>query len=361
MNDLSTPLDEFFQRHRDQGSPLVLATIVHTEGSTYRKAGAQMLMAPDGSAAGLLSGGCLEADLLERARQVLASGEAQIVEYDTRTSDDLIWGIGLGCEGAMRILLTPLDAQNGYEPFAYAHACRARHQPGAFALTIRSAGRHALGACHVPGRTADTPSAVLEAMQGARSGQGRDAHGAVEVDADDARFLIVPVRLPPRIVILGAGPDVAPLVEIGGLLGWQITVLDHRPAYTVAARFPRAQRVALNPADRLAGELEREDFDAAVVMSHHLPSDLAYLEALSSSAIPYIGLLGPAARRMRLLSDLGERAAALEGRLRGPVGLDIGADTPESIALAIVSEIQAVLAGRTGGPLSTPAAPPAAG
>jgi xanthine dehydrogenase accessory factor len=153
--------------------------------------------------------------------------------------------------------------------------------------------------------------------------------------------------------VLGAGPDAMPLVEIAGLMNWHVTVLDHRPAYAVAERFPRAQRVALNPAGELTRQLQSAQYDAAVVMSHHLLSDQAYLDALAAhESIPYIGLLGPAPRRTRLMQELGERSRGLDGRLHGPIGLDIGAKTPEAIALAIVAEIQAVLAGRPGGPFS---------
>ena len=159
------------------------------------------------------------------------------------------------------------------------------------------------------------------------------------------------MELPPRLLVLGAGPDAMPLVEIAGLMNWHVTVLDHRPAYAVAERFPRAQRVALNPAGELVKELNATRYDAAVVMSHHLLSDQAYLATLAEhEGVPYIGLLGPAPRRARLMQEIGELAQRLRGRLHGPVGLDIGAKSPETIALAIVSEIQAVLSGRPGGP-----------
>ena len=122
-----------------------------------------------------------------------------------------------------------------------------------------------------------------------------------------ATFLIAPIELPPRLLVLGAGPDAMPLVEIAGLMNWHVTVLDHRPAYAVAERFPRAQRVALNPAAELAAELRAAHYDAAIVMSHHLLSDQAYLAALAGhEAIPYIGLLGPAPRRARLMQELGD-------------------------------------------------------
>ncbi|HMN43391.1 MAG TPA: XdhC family protein [Povalibacter sp.] len=346
MNHRPVSLGEFFRLHRERGEPLVLATIIHTIGSTYRKAGAQMLIAQDASAAGLLSGGCLEADLVERSRKVLETGNASIAEYDTRSSDDLIWGIGLGCEGAMRILLTRLNAANDYEPYAFVDRCRNRHIAGSIALVTASTNpRFALGAAF----RSDEPGALPAAVQTAIASAG----SAATVNADDIEFLIVPVELPPKLLILGAGPDAMPLVEIAGLMGWHITVLDHRPAYAIVDRFPRARSVELRPAATLSGFLDGTRFDAAVVMSHHLTSDEAYLAALADSAIPYIGLLGPAPRRVRLMNDIGERATRFGNRLYGPIGLDIGAKTPESIALAIVAEIQAVLANRPGRSFST--------
>lgn len=341
MNHRPVSLGEFFHLHRDRGEPLVLATIIHTIGSTYRKAGAQMLIGQDASAAGLLSGGCLEADLVERSRRVLETGVASIAEYDTRSSDDLIWGIGLGCEGAMRILLTRLNEANGYEPYAFIDRCRNRHAAGSIALVTASTNpRFAVGAAFRSDEAGALPAAVQVAMNSAGT--------AATVNAEDTGFLIIPVELPPKLLVLGAGPDAMPLVEIAGLMGWHITVLDHRPAYAVADRFPRARSVELRPAATLPGFLEGAQFDAAVVMSHHLTSDETYLAALADSPVPYIGLLGPAPRRARLMNDIGDRSTRFGNRLYGPIGLDIGAKTPETIALAIVAEIQAVLANRSG-------------
>ena len=151
MNHSGASLSDFFRRYVERGEPLVLATIVETLGSTYRKAGAQMLIAGDGRAAGLLSGGCLEADLMERARAVLETGAAVRVEYDTRSSDDLIWGIGLGCEGAMSIVLTRLSRENDYQPFAFIAQCRDRDVEAPFALIARSTNpSHPLGAAYWP-------------------------------------------------------------------------------------------------------------------------------------------------------------------------------------------------------------------
>jgi xanthine/CO dehydrogenase XdhC/CoxF family maturation factor len=345
MNHSGLSLGTFFRHSLDQGEALVLATVVQTVGSTYRKAGAQMLIAHDGRAAGLLSGGCLEADLMERARAVLDTGTPMLVEYDTRGSDDVLWGIGLGCEGAMTIVMQRLDRANDYQPYRFVDRCRQDHQPGRFALVASASPGLALGAAFWTGGPA-APSIVAAALDSPTAGT------TTTLDVDGAKVLIVPVELPPRLLVLGAGPDAMPLVEIAGLMNWQITVRDHRPAYAVKDRFPRARRVVLESPAELPSDLCANHYDAAVVMSHHLLSDEAYLSALADSDVPYVGLLGPAPRRARLMSQIGAKAQALGTRLHGPVGLDIGARTPETIALAIVSEIQAVLAGRAGGSFS---------
>lgn len=343
--------DDFFRYYVDRGEPLVLATVAQTLGSTYRKAGAQMLIAGDGRVAGLLSGGCLEADLMARAFKVLQTGETATVHYDTRSSDDVIWGIGLGCEGAMTILLTRLDRANDYQPFKFASQCRFDQIEASFAVVTRSDNsKLAPGAAFWTQNKRSLPATVAAAMD-VSTPRGAGPSSRV-VEADHATFLVVPIELPPRLLLLGAGPDAMPLVEIAGLMNWQVTVLDHRPAYAVAERFPRARRVVLKPSAELPQELRTGQYDAAVVMSHHLLSDQAYLAALADSSIPYVGLLGPAPRRIRLLHEIGDRAAKLSGRLYGPIGLDIGARSPETIALAIVSEIQAVMAGRDGGSFS---------
>jgi xanthine/CO dehydrogenase XdhC/CoxF family maturation factor len=344
MNHSGSSLDDFFAQALARGQKLVLATVVETLGSTYRKAGAQMLVSRDGSAAGLLSGGCLEADLLERANSVFAIGEPKIIEYDARDNDDLIWGIGLGCEGAMKILLTRLDASNDYQPFRYIAQCRNQERRAAVAVSIAAndaawpLGTWVIDADHAPERLQASLANPPPQAIALREGPGA--------------FLVLPIPLPRRLLVLGAGPDAMPLVEMAALLGWHVTVSDHRPTYARTDKFPQARAVLQRPAAELALLLQERSFDAAVVMSHHLISDELYLRQLSGSSIPYIGLLGPARRRARLSGQLGDCARLLSDRLHGPIGLDLGADSPETIALAIVSEIQAVLAGRSGSSFS---------
>lgn len=339
-------LTRAFRELEARGEPLVLATVVETEGSTYRKPGARMLITRAGEIRGLLSGGCLEHDLMELSRRVIDDGVARPVDYDLRGADDLVFGFGAGCEGAMRILLQRVGPAEGWQPLRWLADRIEREERGTLA-TIVDSDDPALpvGTCFWPG--GETPSsqpAGMAALLQSFEVRGKPA----VVPLGPARVFVSPVAPAPHLLLLGAGPDAAPLAELALKLGFRVTLVDHRPAYADAARFPGAN-VVLSDADRVAAAVDLASFDATVVMSHYLPADAHYLRALSKTGPAYVGLLGPTARRERLLADIGEEAAArLAGRLRGPVGLDIGARSPEAIALAIVAEIHAVLAGAPG-------------
>jgi xanthine/CO dehydrogenase XdhC/CoxF family maturation factor len=162
------------------------------------------------------------------------------------------------------------------------------------------------------------------------------------------RALVQFLAPPPHLLICGAGPDARPVAAAARALGWRVSIVDHRPAYAAPVDFPGAEVKLCDP-HLLRQCVAMEQCHAAVVMSHHLLSDASYLRELALAGVPaYIGLLGPAARRIRLAQELGPLADALKSRLRGPVGIDIGAVTPEGIALAIVTQIHAWLAGRGG-------------
>lgn len=338
-------LHAFFVEHRARAEPLVLATVIETAGSTYRKPGAQMLIARDGTAAGLLSGGCLEPDLMARTESVFATGAPVVVEYDMRTSDDLIWGMGLGCEGAMHILLTRLDPSNGYQPFSFLTACVQERRVGTYAIATSAIASYPKGTVWLSDRETSVPAEIASAMH--------DHIGPPQLyRLTEGDCFIAHIELPLNLLLLGAGPDAMPLVDIAALLEWQITLVDHRPAYAVRERFPKASAVVLSPAAELARAVDLSRYSAAVIMSHNLHADEAYLTVLARSSIPYLGLLGPAPRRARLLNGFQGDRESLVQRLYGPVGLDIAAATPAEIALAIASEIKAVIAGRAGGSFS---------
>jgi xanthine dehydrogenase accessory factor len=345
-----------FESERQAGRAAVLGVVTKTEGSTYGKAGSLLLIAADGRYAGLISGGCLEGDLREHARTVAGGGAPRTVSYDMRGPDDLVFGLGAGCEGAMDVFLLPVGPASSWQPLAGFAAAAARGESAAAAVVVASddAAVPAGSVFLADGAdTADATPAPLRTrlIEAARSAMSQGNGGWAEA-ARGVRAFVAVLALPPRILLFGAGPDAKPVHELASFLGWQVTLVDHRAAYATPDRFPGAEHViCARPADAAAlPDLER--FQAAVVMSHHLPTDLGWLRLLAHSAIPYVGLLGPAARRERLMADLGEHAVGLRGRLRAPIGLDIGGRTPESIALSIVAEIHTALEGRTGRPFS---------
>lgn len=339
----------------------MLATVLETAGSTYRKAGAQMLIAGSGEYAGLLSGGCLEGDLRDHATGVLEGRRPRIVRYDMRTPDDLVFGLGAGCEGAMNIFLQRVDASTDWRPLAPLAASLAARRHDALALVTESALAEIPAGTSLAASTVDEEGAAAQPSTHpvlTRLGAAvRRAAGAGEVSWFEAapeglRAFLAPLVLPPQILLLGAGPDAVPVVDLAAMLGWPVTVVDHRSAYLEPGRFRRAQALVELRPEALSSRLDLGSFAAAIVMSHHLDSDLEYLRQLEHAPLRYLGLLGPAARRERLLGDLGADAAALRARLRAPIGLDLGARSPEAIALAIIAEVHAVLEGREGRPFS---------
>jgi xanthine dehydrogenase accessory factor len=337
---LDTSLELLLERAPAGGSATVLATVVATAGSTYRKPGARMLIMADGSYLGLLSGGCLEADLKIHAQEVLMSGVARAIEYDMRGPDELLFGIGTGCEGAMRVLLEPA-ARTSIAALALGAAASAARQglPTALVMVHEAADLN-LGTYAVE---APLPAALIDAGKQALA-KARSSAVSIEAGGRRMRAFVQFLAPVPHLLVCGAGPDAVPVVSASRALGWRVTVVDHRPAYGGDSRVAGAH-VVLGDADALLTVVDVRRCHAAVVMSHHLASDAAYLRELAAAGVPgYIGLLGPAVRRRRLMQELGGAADSLQGRLHSPVGLALGAVTPEAIALAIVSEIHAWLA-----------------
>jgi xanthine dehydrogenase accessory factor len=347
------PLLALYERARAEESPLVLATVVATLGSTYRKAGAQMLITADGQYAGLLSGGCLENDLVEHAKPVFETGSPKLVKYDNSGEDDLLWGLGAGCDGGMDVWLVRLDPAASWTPFSVLASCFDRREAVTYGLVLASsipelpAGASVWSAGGVT-KPAGLASPVEEWIdrQLQTSGSAADTR-IVQLDEPCVQLFVSRVEPPRELLLVGGGPDALPVVEFAAALGWRVTVADHRPAYAAAAKFPKARRMLLAAPKELSRHVELASFDAAVIMSHHFATDLAALSTLVESHIPYVGLLGPALRRKQLFADLGPTAAATYGaRLHAPVGLDLGGRDPASIALAIVAEIQAFFHGK---------------
>jgi xanthine/CO dehydrogenase XdhC/CoxF family maturation factor len=312
----------------------VLATLTGVEGSAYRGIGARLLVLPDGRTVGAISGGCLERDLVAHAERVRAGSAPDAVTYDLRQGDESVWGLNMGCNARLEVLLEPVPARTPPAALAAAAEAEARREPAILGIACER-GPAALGSWLIL-----TASGTLA---GPLSRELRPPHDAAALFRDERTGRVAGVLfqfLAPPILVLacGDGPDVAPLLALAGGIGWQ-------------ARQVRKDE-ALGPLDART---------AVVLMSHHYPRDLALLGECLRSSARYIGLLGPQERTARLLRDVQAQGAAPSpeqlARLNAPVGLDIGADTPAEVALAIAAEIRAVFAGRPGGPLRERAGP----
>jgi xanthine/CO dehydrogenase XdhC/CoxF family maturation factor len=323
MNEILTILD---QLERAPEAPRALATLVSVEGSSYRRVGARLLVNAEGAGLGSISGGCLESDVIERARTVLAGGMAQLAVYNTTDENDLVWGTGTGCDGVVRILIERLPARA-----AWTQTLRRN-------LTARKTTR--LG---VVWQCAD---AKLLGTHDLGDIAGRLPAESVVLEDE--------VAPPARLLIFGAGDDTRPLVQLARTVGWAVQVFDSRAAFATAARFPEADQVtAARPED--AGSVPLDATTVAVIMTHRYRDDAELLRVLLPRELPYLGLLGPKKRAEKILAELTANGfmltAAMRTRLRGPVGLDLGGDTPEAVALAVLAEIQTVFTGRDARPL----------
>ncbi len=342
---------EFFTERAASGQPLVLATVFETIGSTYSKAGGQMIIDSGGNFCGMLSGGCLEGDLVERARRVMEFGVAETASYDL-SADDELWGLGVGCDGTMRVLLQPLTIETGYQPFAAIAEILGGQESAGMAIVISADSPEVrMGASALFRKGGMLCFGMSEAMADGIADDFGDSvlPMTVQVAASEGDCLVLNTRVTPApaLLVLGAGLDSEPVVRIANELGWRCTVCDHRPAYIESRSFPGSTKVLCCPADELDQGIKLDEFDSAIVMSHHLVSDRFYLQQLAASSIGYIGLLGPVGRRVRLMSELGDVANALEGRLHGPAGMDLGGRGPGPIALSIVAEMQQLLSKRS--------------
>jgi xanthine/CO dehydrogenase XdhC/CoxF family maturation factor len=350
----------------DAGESVVLATVVRVVGSSYGGVGARMLVRVDGTTVGLVSGGCLESDLAQHARRVHASGRAELVAYDARADDDAVWGLGLGCNGMVEVLLQPLDAAGAARAASLLDRALRADAPRVLATVVGAAGSSDAPAAPPVGAQAllgdDAPrerwARNVDAHRDAALAAGR--RGLV-VDAAGVTVALEVVVPAVRLVVCGSGPDAVPVARLGVQLGWDVTVVDHRPAaHARPERFPGARVIECADPARLGEAVALTPRTAAVVMSHHFARDAEYAGALLAARVAYAGVLGPRARTDRILAELAARGLAPDDageRLHAPVGLDLGGDGPEAIALAIVAEVAAVTAGRAGGPLRDRRAP----
>jgi xanthine dehydrogenase accessory factor len=339
--------------------PAFLATVVQTSGSTYRRAGARLLM-QQGVNVGLVSGGCLEADILAHTEQM--STDAIVVTYDHAAPADIIWGFGLGCNGMVQVLIERL-APTAIDPLQFIQHCFDHQQIGVVATVFQSSAeipigsrlllypdgqlQHNLADATLQAAIAQDAQALYHASQ-AKSTQVKH----YELASGSVGVLLELIQPPLSLIIFGAGADALPVAQFAKQLGWMVTIVDCRANEATAERFAIADQVIPARREKLADQVKVDQKTIAVVMTHNYFDDSEILKHLISKTVSYIGVLGPKKRTAQILQALQtqEQLDLTElTQLHAPIGLDIGADTPEAIALAVIAEIQAVVANRPAG------------
>ena len=330
-----------------KGQNFALATVVGVRGSTYRGLAARQLVAVDGTSVGTVSGGCLDSDLRAVATEVMEEGRPRIVEFDLTADDEAIWGWGIGCNGATRLLVEP--AAMAAEISERLAELRGAQRPAAL-VHVLSGGEGVGQRAVVTHNEVDgsIPDAVVE--------EARQALVAARhrlVDTGEIEALVEVVASPSRLVVCGAGHDAVPVVRLGAELGFEVIVVDDRRQFLAAERFPEAAGLVHCEPGELAAAVELDGRAHVVLMSHNYLRDLDYLRAACSATPAYIGVLGPGERLQRLLSELNESGfdQIQTDILHGPAGLDIGAEGPVEIAWSILAEILAVRRSKAGGRL----------
>jgi xanthine/CO dehydrogenase XdhC/CoxF family maturation factor len=300
------------------GRHAALATVIRIEGSSYRRPGAKFLIEDDGQTLGGVSGGCLEADVHEVALQVLQTSAPKLLHYDTGTDDSTVWGLGLGCNGSVDIFVQPATTASTRDVLRQLSARLAEREPIEISTIV------------------DGPTDVGHMT--IRDAVSRGTGSRVTAEGDRTVFTEV-LQPPPTLIVCGAGDDARPLVALASETGFAVTVVDHRHSFLAADRFPSARLVQMRP----DGDVDSLRIDArtlVVVKTHSFKHDRDWVERVLESRASYIGLLGPRARAEEILADLN---AGADPRIFAPVGLSLGADGPEQIAVSVIAELLAVL------------------
>ncbi len=344
---------------RSRNERAAVATVVRVRGSTYRREGARLLIRADGHTVGSISGGCLEGDVAEVAREVIQSGRPRLVGYDLTSDDDAVWGLGLGCNGAIDVFVETTDGAGTDLVTLLREPIEHRRTVALATMISAPEGSLRIGArLFVPEEGATEGSlgdrgldARIEAAARTQIAQSRSLVVPVDLPGGRGEVFIEVVAPPVPLLICGAGHDALPVARLAHELGWWVMVADSRPAFATRERFPWADEVILADDHDVAQKARIDRRTFVVLMTHNFLHDLAILRGLLATPARYIGLLGPRARTERLLGDLAKEGAALtdtqRARLWGPVGLDLGAETPEEIAVSILTEMLALQNGRS--------------
>ncbi len=356
INDIIKAYEEAVK----QGKRTALATVVHVEGSSYRRPGARMLVTEDGNLTGAISGGCLEGDALRKALLVMTEKKTMLVTYDTNDEDDAKLGMGLGCNGIIQVLIEPIEKENNTNPVQLLKAVAVKRQKAVvvtlFSLHDRKTKQP--GTCllieedgNITGDAESLQEVLVTETKNIFTNQTSSFKNYISETCNITAFIEY-IKPSVSLVVVGAGNDVMPLVEMANILGWETTIVDGRPNYAKTERFPSACQIVVAKPEEALKQITIDEQTVFALMTHNYNYDMAMLKELVTRNVVYIGMLGPKKKLDRIVGELKENGLNLSEQqlstIHGPVGLDIGAETPEEIALSIIAEIKAVLSNKAG-------------
>jgi xanthine dehydrogenase accessory factor len=350
-------------RLRRNREPHLVATVVRVHGSAYRRPGARMLLTQFRWITGSVSGGCLEGDIASKGWWMTRDGQPVLVTYDSSMpqggeDDDVRSAFGLGCDGRVEVMFERANVPGRIDPLELADRCVRDQKRGAIVTVIRSevpgvamgmrvavvGDEEILGDMHEPslrpGMLADARAAIAT---------GESCNRTYRTDAGNVDVFVECFLPPPRLFVFGTGHDVVPVVTLAKTLGWDVSVCTSEARVAVRQRFTTADELVIGNPQELAARVDEADRGVAILMSHHYETDRAHLGALVRTSCRYIGVISQRARTTRMLTEL-DLGIHGDARIHAPIGLDIGANTPQELALAIVAEVQSTLANAPGVP-----------
>lgn len=356
INDIIRSFDEA----QKQNMQTALATVVHVDGSSYRRPGARMLITEEGHLTGAISGGCLEGDALRKALLVMSQQRSMLVTYDTMDEDDAKLGIGLGCNGIIQVLIEPINVADPNNPIQLLKAIAGKRQKAVLITLFSLENKKDMqpGTCLLL-KENECIEGNVPVLKDILINDGlkvlASQHSLFRTYHSENQSLTAFIELiepAVSLIVIGAGNDVIPLVTIADILGWETTVIDGRPNYAKQERFTSSCQVLVSKPENVIGQVIIDEQTVFVLMTHNYNYDMAMLQELLQKNVVYAGMLGPKKKLDRMLGELEEQGIHFTERqlsiIHSPVGLDIGAETSEEIAISILSEIKAVLNGKQG-------------
>ncbi|WP_075351427.1 XdhC family protein [Algoriphagus marinus] len=355
MNEQKSIIKAYQSAKKNQ-LKVALATVVQVDGSAYRRPGARMLITEAGELTGAISGGCLEGDALRKAQTVIFQQESMLVTYDTTDEDDQKFGIGLGCNGIIHVLIEPIDFQDELNPVALLQMAIEDRELGVLAtiFSVRNARSAQIGTRFL--KKGDTNRKKVNGIEPPVLGLIESVfynHSSIKSEIlalDQSHSIFIEVIHPPiQLLLFGAGNDTIPVAKMANLLGIEVVLIDGRANQATESRFPTVIKIKVSPPETALEGITIDTHTVALLMTHNFEYEATVLEALLSKKLSYVGILGPKKKSEKLHERLTSKGLELDwSNVFGPIGLDIGAENSEEIALSALSEIKAVLDGKMG-------------